>query len=133
MGKQRRKNKKRLAGILSSHQQMTEFEKSISITFFRQSFLLFLRFFITLFFHRHLHCSTNDSNYIRRQRIRTNEQTNEGLLVPPLSTLLIFYSTRNNFFFSALDLGYDDDDDDNKDDDGDDDSPTALYHKIRLF
>jgi hypothetical protein len=38
-----------------------------------------------------------------------------------------------NIFFSTLDLGYDDDDDDNEDDDDDDDSPTALYHKIRLF
>ncbi|SAM04561.1 hypothetical protein [Absidia glauca] len=41
--------------------------------------------------------------------------------------------TMTNIFFSTLDLGYDDDDDDNEDDDDDDDSPTALYHKIRLF
>jgi hypothetical protein len=38
-----------------------------------------------------------------------------------------------NIFFSTLDLGYDDDDDSNEEDDDDDDSPTALYHKIRLF
>ncbi|SAM07723.1 hypothetical protein [Absidia glauca] len=72
---------------------------------------------------------------------RLNERTNERLPSPHSSTLLTFWLTMANFFFSTLDLGYDDDDDDNEDDDDDDneddddddDSPTALHHKIRLF
>jgi hypothetical protein len=30
-------------------------------------------------------------------------------------------------------FGYDEGDDNNEDEDDEDDSPTALYHKIRLF
>jgi hypothetical protein len=30
-------------------------------------------------------------------------------------------------------MGYDDDNEDKEDEDDEDDSPTALYHKIRLF
>ncbi|SAM07358.1 hypothetical protein [Absidia glauca] len=56
----------------------------------------------------------------RMTSLRTNEQTNERLPSPHLSTLLIFYLIRTNIFFSTLDFGYDD---------NDDDSPAALYHK----